>query len=523
MSTAVVADIDAAAWERMVGAAMRSTLSHLGVGIYCYDGAQHKFFMDETCRALFGIPPDEVFGPDTIRRYLHPDDVEYYRRGIATQMASGGATILDYRIVRPDGAVRRITNRGYVQSGPDGGPIRITGFCIDVTQQRDMEERLRGTEDRMRHLADSVPGLYAYLDSELVVRFVSATYEASHGRPIRELVNRPLADNIGPEHFARLLPHFRRALAGETVSYDEARTHADGSEHYYAVTYQPDRDASGTVRGVISLAMDITERRRMEEALERKSAELLRSNTELEQFAYVASHDLKAPLRAVEMLVDWIAEDLGGYEKGDVQENLGLLRKRANRLHRLLDDLLAYSRAGRRPGDISDVNTHEMVQDLFVLLAPSSGMQLTADASLPVIRAYQAPLEQVLRNLIQNAIKHHPTGTGCVRVSAADTGDEVLFAVEDDGAGIAAEFVARVFDMFQTLKPRDEVEGSGMGLAIVKRLVEWQGGRVWLHPAPGGTGTVFKFTWRKLPPDPALAGSDEGHDGQASDRQYLAG
>ena len=299
---------------------------------------------------------------------------------------------------------------------------------------------------------------------------------------------------------------------------------ANGEERFYEVTYQPHRAASGEVIGILSLAMDTTERCAIRKVLEAKSTELARSNLELEQFAYVASHDLKAPLRSIDILADWLQEDLGDYKGGEVQQNLGLLKQRTARLYRLLDDLLAYSRAGRKPGAIVDVDSRLLVVDLFVLLSPPANMQLTADASLPLITAYQAPLEQVLRNLINNAIKHHPTQEGCVKVCAQDQGDDILFAVEDDGAGIAQEFSEKVFQMFQTLKPRDEIEGSGMGLAIVKRIVEWQGGRVWFHGGQGGRGTVFKFTWKKLPHNGAKLNDDEvTHERREPDRTYLAG
>jgi signal transduction histidine kinase len=196
--------------------------------------------------------------------------------------------------------------------------------------------------------------------------------------------------------------------------------------------------------------------------------------------------------------VDWLQEDLAGHREGDVQENLGLLKGRTRRLNQLLDDLLAYSRAGRRNGDVGTVDTRRLVQDLLVLLAPPETMGVEADASLPRLVTHPTPLEQVLRNLVNNAIKHHPTGCGHVRVWAEAGDGEYVFAVEDDGAGIPQEFAEKVFQMFQTLRPRDEVEGSGMGLAIVKRIVEAQGGRIWFHAGPGGRGTVFRFTWLPL-------------------------
>jgi len=149
---------------------------------------------------------------------------------------------------------------------------------------------------------------------------------------------------------------------------------------------------------------------------------------------------------------------------------------------------------------------------------------VTADPSLPVLHAHHAPLEQVLRNLINNAVKHHPTGKGSIKVYAQDRADEVLFAVEDDGAGIPQEFAEKIFQMFQTLKPRDEIEGSGMGLAIVKRIIEAQDGRIWFHGGPGGRGTVFKFTWKKQPHGRGQVSRDEvNSERDEQNRAYLAG
>jgi signal transduction histidine kinase len=226
----------------------------------------------------------------------------------------------------------------------------------------------------------------------------------------------------------------------------------------------------------------------------------MRSNKDLEQFAYVASHDLKAPLRAIELLVQWIGEGLAGYDANNVQENLALLARRTQRLNRLLDDLLAYSRAGRKVGDCRETNCHELVLDVIQLLDPPQGYTVSIDGRLPTMHTYPAPLEQVFRNLLGNAIKHHPGPTGRIVVSCADQADRHVFAVQDDGEGIPTEYADRVFEMFQTLKPRDQVEGSGMGLAIVSRIVQWQQGRVWFEPGPGGRGTVFRFEWRKRDP-----------------------
>jgi len=495
---------------------LQRTLEASGVGVYSFDAGTSQFLIDATCRRLFDIDPDMRLSPDVMASRIHPDDLERYWQAAADSVKTG-AFACDYRVVHRNGDIRFVSGRGHLQPGPPGAPPRIQGLCIDVTTQRALEIQLQAAQSRMQELADGVPGLFAYLDRSFTLRFLSAQYDLWYGHSRTRHLNQHISTVITAESWARRQPLYERCLAGEVIQYEEARTMANGEQRYYSVTYQPHRDASGEVLGILSLAMDITERRAIQE-------ELARSNQDLEQFAYVASHDLKAPLRAIEILVDWLREDLAGYTGGEVQQNLGLLSQRTARLHRLLDDLLAYSRAGRKPGEVGDVDSRLLVEDLFVLLAPPETMRLRADESLPVLQAHHAPLEQVLRNLINNAIKHHPSREGSVTVYAQDRGDDILFAVEDDGAGIPAEFTEKVFQMFQTLKPRDEIEGSGMGLAIVKRIVEWQGGRIWFHGGPGGTGTVFKFTWKKVPRDGAnLGGGEVAHDRHEQNRTYLAG
>ena len=243
--------------------------------------------------------------------------------------------------------------------------------------------------------------------------------------------------------------------------------------------------------------------------LARQARDLLRSNEELEQFAYVASHDLKAPLRGIENLVSWIEEDLEGALTGDTRTNMDLLKSRVRRLESLLDDLLAYSRAGRSTEDSVAVDTRELVTELAALISPPEGFAIAADPALPTVQAPRAPLTQVFQNLIGNAIKHHDhPASGHVWVEAVAGAEVPEFTVTDDGPGVPERFRDRVFGMFQTLRPRDEVEGSGMGLAIVKKLIDRQGGRIWLADGRGGKGLSVHFTW----PD-AATGRQDGADG----------
>lgn len=234
----------------------------------------------------------------------------------------------------------------------------------------------------------------------------------------------------------------------------------------------------------------------LEERVVERTAELERSNRELDHFAYVASHDLKAPLRAIDNLSKWIESDAAALLPPDSQEHLAKLRGRVHRMERLLDDLLAYSRAGRVQHAPESVVTGDLVRSVFDLLAPPSEFRLEISEPLPTLMTQRVPLETVLRNLMGNAIKHHQRQDGCIRVTAKDMLNWVEFSVGDDGPGIAAAFHERIFELFQTLQPRDHVEGSGMGLAIVKKTVESMGGSIGVDSA-AGKGAVFRFTWPK--------------------------
>lgn len=223
--------------------------------------------------------------------------------------------------------------------------------------------------------------------------------------------------------------------------------------------------------------------------------ELERSNADLDSFAYVASHDLKAPLRGIRNLVEWIALDIQSTATEDSRDNLRLLRTRVERLDSLLESLLTYSRVGRKIEDIGEVDTDRLVTDISEYLAPPQGFKITCSGLMPCFSTPKVPLEQVIRNLINNAIKHHDLAAGQVLISAKELDGRIEFRIEDDGPGIATEFHERIFKMFQTLKPRDQVEGSGMGLAIVKKTIEGFGGSIHVESNPPTRGSVFIFTW----------------------------
>ena len=352
----------------------------------------------------------------------------------------------------------------------------------------------------LRVTADTLPAMVGYIDSDRRVGLLNdefANWFDLGAGDVAQVYGRPIEQVFPESGFPGSRPgaELDRALAGEEVRFALELATLAGELRDIEAHYRPHRAPDGRVLGAVTLLTDVTDRKGIDRQLRLQARDLQRSNEELEQFAYVASHDLKAPLRGIENLASWIEEDLAEVLTGDTRTNMDLLRSRVKRLESLLDDLLAYSRAGRDDAVIRTVDSRAMVQELATLVSPPKGFEITGADSLPTLEAAHAALAQVLQNLIGNAIKHHPDPAhGHVWVDAEQQGDLYEFRVSDDGPGIPEQYRTRVFGMFQTLKPRDEVEGSGMGLAIVRKLVERQGGQVWLSDRPSG-GLQVHFTW----------------------------
>jgi signal transduction histidine kinase len=230
--------------------------------------------------------------------------------------------------------------------------------------------------------------------------------------------------------------------------------------------------------------------------LHENTEELKRSNAELELFAYVASHDLKAPLRGIDHLASWIETDLGDTLTGEPKQNMTLLKGRIKRLDALLNDLLDYSRAGRSDTNVAPIEVARSSQEWFDGLNGEGRFELHLAIDIPVLTF--AGLEQILINLFSNSIKHHGGETGNIFLTVLGTDQYFEIRYEDDGVGIPSDQRERAFQMFQTLQPRDKVEGSGMGMAIIRKIVERQGGTITCEDrSDGQSGVFFRVRWKR--------------------------
>jgi len=270
--------------------------------------------------------------------------------------------------------------------------------------------------------------------------------------------------------------------------------HSDGDYRWFRSRGAAFIDEETGVTRMAGAIQDVTDRRLVEQERERAGAELARRNAELKQFVYVASHDLKSPLRGIRVLAEWISEDSGESLSEESRNDLNLLHARLVHMERLLDDLLAYSRAGRSSQTIEPVDCRQLVDDIVQLLPIPDGFEINVSDELPQFQATRVPLELVFRNLIANAVRHHDRPGGRIDIDCSRVGEFYEFTVSDDGPGIPREHHERIFEMFQQLNPQEDDEGTGMGLALVRKLTERHGGRISVE-SDAGRGTTFRVRW----------------------------
>lgn len=369
-------------------------------------------------------------------------------------------------------------------------------------QLRQQTEALKESEERFALAAEgSSVGIWDWINIKGDAEYWSPNFYRLLGYEVGEI-------EAGFESFRSLLhPDDHAAVAqrvqlhfekGVPFDLEYRLRHKSGEYRWFQATGIASRTEDGEPVRMVGSIADITERKLTETRLALQSEELMRSNKELEQFAYVASHDLKAPLRGIDNLATWIETDMAEVMNTESKENMTLLRGRVARLEALLDDLLKFSRVGRKEEKIEEIDVRSTVEDEFDLVMQGKDFELVLEGDFPTFVTAKSPLRQIFRNLMSNAIKHHDRDRGRITVGSAEQEDRYVFSVQDDGPGIEPEFHDRIFGVFQTLKGRDQVEGSGMGLAIVHKQLRVADCTIRIESDPATErGTRFIFEWPK--------------------------
>lgn len=481
--------------------------------IQVIDAAGSITYTSSSMQRILGYTPEDWQHKQAIA-LVYPDDLALAQKLLQDALAHPAANIVaEFRLNDVNGKPRDFEAIACnLLAEPNVNGIVVT--YRDISKRKQTESALWNALQRLTFHVENSPLAVIEWNRDFRVARWSREAETLFGWQAAEVLGKLPSEwkFIFPEDRAAVsqaIDHLIDGSQQRNVSLNRNYT-KDGNVVYCEWYNSGLLDEAGNLVSVLSLILDVTQQKQTEAELVQRAAELVRltavlaqtnydlqkRNQELDEFTYVVSHDLKAPLRAIANLSEWIEEDLEDSLTAETRHQMNLLRGRVYRLEALINGLLQYSRIGRIETPVTSVSVATLLAEVIDSLAPPSSFTIEVAPPMPTLLTHRLPLEQVFSNLISNAIKHHPRSDGKIKIAALERGDFYEFTVADDGDGIAPEYQAKVFGIFQTLSARDRQENTGIGLAIVKKIVEGQGGSIWVE-SQVGQGATFHFTWVK--------------------------
>ncbi|MDQ7798283.1 MAG: ATP-binding protein [Candidatus Edwardsbacteria bacterium] len=432
-------------------------------------------------------------------------------RSILEVVRTGGSWTGEVEVKKKDNGTVQTYLRINAINDHSGKTIGSVFIYTDVSERKKWENALVASEERFRKVVASISD-HIYMTSysaegKPINDYISPNVEKLTGHPYSRFLEDWgfwANDLIHPEDRAAARVQVENFKKGWDSQVEYRIIRSDGKTIWIRDSGRVEKQNGNiTVYGVVS---DISANKYQEEIKETLLEELQKANRELAEFAYIVSHDLKAPLRAISSLAQWLSEDYRDILDEAGKEKVGLLLGRTKRMHNLIEGVLAYSRLGRMKPTMCRIDSHEETRQIIDLLSPPGHIKITIDGKLPTIIYDRIHFDQIMQNLLSNAIKYNDKECGLITISCRQYQGYWEYLVSDNGLGIEEQHFDRIFKIFQSLKSRDEFESTGIGLTIVKKIVEYHGGSIKLT-SQLGRGSEFRFTIPgNLQPEPGECG-----------------
>jgi len=363
----------------------------------------------------------------------------------------------------------------------------------EIMHRKEASSTLVASEKKYKILLENLKDIIFTFDNEGIITYVSSSVEEAIGFAPTELIGRSMLEVMDPEIRDETYKILKDGLKGTKINQFQTSTLSKtGEKIYLEITASRLWDGEKQT-GALAVSRVINERKKAEEQKQLLLSDLEEINRELTNFAYIVSHDLKAPLRAIDSLAHWILEDYAESFDKEGKEQMNLLIKRVERMHNLIEGILKYSRVGRVKENMVEINLNILLTEVIEMIAPPKNFQIKIEDEFPTIVAEEVRIKQIFQNLISNAIKFNDKKMGVITLSCRYDTDKWKFKVSDNGPGIEEKYFEKIFGIFQTLVSRDTFESTGIGLSLIKKIVSVYGGEVWVESVLG-EGSTFYFT-----------------------------
>jgi PAS domain S-box-containing protein len=468
------------------------------IGVWDWDLTDNHVAWSDRVYDIYGIERDGFGGTvDEFTRLVHPEDRPGVDASIRAALEDGVPYEPEFRAIHPAKGVRWMSNCGQVHRNEKGEPVRMLGSVSDITDRKEAEALVLQQWHAFDTALSNTPDFTYLFDLEGRFTYINRALLALWQRRLEDSVGKNFSElEYPPELAARLQMQIQTVIESKEPLRDQTPfTGADGQTGAYEYIFVPVFGKDGRVEAVAGSTRDISHQKRVEEELKRSNDELLRVNRELEEFAYVASHDLQEPLRMVNIYTQLILDDVGADWKA-MNEYAGFVQQGVRRMEGLIQDLLTFSRAVHSdPSTVGSADLSAALDEALSVLKnriEESGCTLTREM-LPKVYGDGSQMAHVFQNLVSNALKYRRPGIPpAVHVAAKRDREYWIISVQDNGIGFEPKYAERIFGLFKRLY-KEEYPGTGLGLAICKRIVERYGGRVWAEGRPG-EGATFYFS-----------------------------